>query len=169
MAPTKKTFMDKLDAAANPALSFIGDGAAAVQPSEPATVPSMMPLARYDFHKEQELKQRELADLREQARALDEQARMLKRKANLAKIAATKAANMEARRTLTTKYRNTPDYANPRSKRVNLLIRPDLYAVAHNFCEENRISFNHLVEVAVEEFVKAQRLAARQEEGGNQE
>ena len=162
----KKTFMDNLDAAAaNPALSFIGDGAAAAQPSEPATEPSAMPLARYDFHRAQEEKQKELAALRAQAMELDEQARMLKRKANLAKIAATAAANLEARRSLTTKYRNKPDYANPRSKRVNLLIRPDLYTVAQNFCDENRISFNHLMEVAVEEFVKAQRLAALREEG----
>jgi len=155
----KKSFKDTLDTAANPALSFIGDGAAAAQPSEPATVQPQ----RYDFHRGLEERQKELADLREQARELDEQARMLKRKANLAKIAATKAANLEARRAVTTKFRNTPDYANPRSKRVNLLIRPDLFTVARNFCEENRISMNHLMEVAVEEFIKQQRALARLE------
>jgi hypothetical protein len=162
----KKTFMDNLDAAAaNPALAFIGGGADTPQepPKKTDAAPRTMPLERYDFHREEEERLRELEEEREKAKKLDEQLRAQQKRVKQIKDAAVKAANLAARRELTTRYRSPSDYANPRTKRVNLLIRPDLFVMVRSFCEAHHISINRLIEVACEEFIKQQRAAAEAE------
>ena len=53
-------------------------------------------------------------------------------------------------------YRTKPEYVETRSKRINLLLRPSLYKTAAGLAERKEISFNHLMELALIQYLNRQ-------------
>lgn len=89
-----------------------------------------------------------IQELTAKAAELEKQAAGIRREAEKAKLQAIAAANAKYKATPPAKYREKPDYKNPRTRRVQVLLRPDVFNRAKEFCEANQISFNRFVEVA---------------------
>ena len=53
-------------------------------------------------------------------------------------------------------YRTKPEYVETRSKRINLLLRPSLYKTAAALAEKKEISFYHLMELALIQYLNRQ-------------
>lgn len=65
-------------------------------------------------------------------------------------------------------------WADPRTRRVQLLMRPSIYADIQSIAEQKMTSFNHLVETVLEDFItktrneqaRRERLARREQGKG---
>lgn len=114
---------------------------------------SPAPAQTVDLHASERETGRYIQELRAKAAELERQATGIKREAEKAKRQAIAAANAKYKGTPPAKYREKPDYANPRTRRVQLMLRPDVFNRAKEFCEANQISFNRFVEVATLAFL----------------
>lgn len=99
-------------------------------------------------------KSRRIQELTARAVALENQAKKGGVKAGKTKRARIAKANARLIGESTTRFRQKPDYENPRSRRVQLLLRQDLHAAAREHGQAAGMSFNTLVDVALREYLK---------------
>lgn len=122
---------------------FITGAKPADQPQLEAAQPETL-----DIHESQRQTAEYIQELKTKAIELEQQAKGITLEAAKAKRNAIAAANAKYRGRPTTKYRQPPDYANPRSRRVQIMLRPDVFNRAKEYCEANGLSFNAFIEIA---------------------
>jgi hypothetical protein len=106
-----------------------------------------------DIHTPETETETHIHELTKRAIELEQQAKDIRKEALKAKREAIAAANAKYKGQSTTRFREKPDYENPRTRRAQLLFRQDVYDRAKEFCEANTISFNRLVELALLEYM----------------
>lgn len=114
---------------------------------------SPAPAQTVDLHASERKAGQYIQELTAKAVELEKQATGIRREAEKAKRQAIAAANARYRGTPPAKYREKPDYKNPRTRRVQLMLRPDVFNRAKEYCEKNQISFGRFVEVATLAFL----------------
>lgn len=103
---------------------------------------------------ERDRQARRIQELTARAVALENQAKKGGMKADKTKRARIAKANARLIGESTTRFRQPPDYDNPRSRRVQLLLRQDLHAAAREHGQAAGMSFNTLVDAALREYLK---------------
>ena len=111
------------------------------------------PAQTIDPHAEEREAGQYIRELTQKAAELEKQAQGIRQEAQKAKRQAIAAANARYKGASTTKYRAKPDFTNPRTRRVQLMLRPAVYDRAKEYCEANAVSFNTFIELATLAFL----------------
>lgn len=114
---------------------------------------SPTPAQTVDPHAGESEAGRYIHELTEKAVELERQATGIRREAKKARQQAIAAANAKYKGLPPARYREKPDYTNPRTRRAQVMLRPDVFNRAKEYCEMNKISFNRFVEMATLAFL----------------